>query len=282
MNRKKSLSKVFSLVVKGFVMGSADVVPGVSGGTMALVLGIYERLINSIRCVNKRTISLIFKFRIKEFFQEVPWRFLGAIGAGILLAIFTLARPIEWLLEHKQAYVWAFFFGLVVASIFFVRRKVRKFTALNISTLIAGGIIAYLIAGLLPTTTPEGMLYYFISGVIAICAMILPGISGSYLLLIMGKYEQILHAVNDREFSTLLVFTLGALVGIVIFAKFLSWLLQHYHDFTMAALIGLMIGSLRRIWPWQMHVESNVHILGLILLGILSVLLIEKIGKKYG
>lgn len=275
--------------LKGFVMGSADVVPGVSGGTMALILGIYEDLINSIRCINKKTLLLAFRFRYKEFFTEIPWQFLLSVGSGILLAVFTLARPLEYLLEHNPSLVWAFFFGLVAASIAFVQKRVGNKSYQTKAMALLGFIIAFLVAGLVPGQTPNTPVFIFLSGVIAICAMILPGISGSFLLVIMGKYEQILSAVNDKDFVTLVIFMFGAFIGIILFAKFISWLLHHYHDLTMAFLVGLMAGSLRKIWPWKVG-ESNVFpsefniefftLLLLVILGFSLVFVLEKISSR--
>lgn len=283
------MKKYIKNALKGFVIGSADVVPGVSGGTMALILGIYEDLINSIRCINKKTILLALRFRCREFFAEVPWQFLLSVGAGILLAVFTLAKPLEYLLEHNPGLVWAFFFGLVAASIAFVQKRVEDKSYQTRAMAFLGFIIAFLVAGLVPGETPNTPIFIFLSGVIAICAMILPGISGSFLLVIMGKYEQILAAVNDRDFMTLIIFMFGAVIGIIIFAKFISWLLHHYHDLTMSFLVGLMAGSLRKIWPWKVG-EANTFpsefntefsiLLLLIALGFSLVFVLEKISPK--
>jgi putative membrane protein len=288
----QSTKDTIFLLVKGFVMGSADVVPGVSGGTMALILGIYERLINSIRCINSRTIGLLLRFKLRLFLEEVPWRFLVSVGAGILLAVFTLAGPIEYLLENYEIYVWSFFFGLILASIFVVKKRIRRFPIPILISIFIGVVIGYTVAGLVPAQTPNTLPFIFVSGVIAICAMILPGISGSFLLVVLGKYEQILHAVNQREFTTLIVFALGAGIGLLLFAKLLSYLLKNYHDTTMAILIGLMIGSLRKIWPWRTEQglffptelsKETLYTVGLLVVGIGVVTAIEsftKIRKK--
>ena len=167
------ITKRESLVLffKGFLMGSADVVPGVSGGTMALILGIYERLITSIRCINKKTLKLALTFKCKRFFEEVPWKFLSLVFAGILTAVFTLSRPIEWLLHNKASYVWAFFFGLVLASVIFVRSKIKKTTAFTYVLFLFGFIFAYSVAGLIPGTTPSTPIYIFLSGVVKIVVL---------------------------------------------------------------------------------------------------------------
>jgi len=255
-------------------MGASDIVPGVSGGTMALILGVYEKLVYSIRILlDKESILLLLKFRFKKFFNKVPVDFLFFLGLGILLAIFSLSGPIEWLLENKPMYVWAFFFGLVGASIFFVRNRIKKWSIKIWVLFVLGIVLAYIFSGLIPSQTPATGLLFFLSGAVAISAMILPGISGSFLLVILGKYEQILHAVNNRDFYTLGIFFLGIVVGIAIFVRVLSWLLKHYHDITFAFLVGLMIGSLRKVWPWKVE-GLNILPSGLNLENILILLLI--------
>ena len=238
-------------------MGAADVVPGVSGGTMAFILGIYEELIESIKTIaSPDTIKLLTGFKIKEMYDNLPWRFLLAVAVGILFAIFSLARFLEWMLENHPALLWSFFFGLVVASIITVSKKVKQWGAGAVGGVIIGAIVAYLIVGLVPVETPNAAWFLFLSGAIAICAMILPGISGSFILVLMGKYEYILSAVNSQDFVTLILVALGAGVGLVTFAQILSWLFKRYHDLTVAILIGFMVGSLRKIWPWKETVQT--------------------------
>ncbi len=281
--------EIIKNIARGFVMGSADVVPGVSGGTMALILGIYEKLINSIRTINKKTLKLFFNFKWKVFFKEIPTIFLGSLAFGILLAVFTLAKPIEWLLDHNPSLVWAFFFGLVLASILVVKNRIKTHSFYTLIVFLIGVVVAYIIAGLLPAETAATPILFFISGAIAISAMILPGISGSFLLVIMGKYEQVLSAVNNREIDTLFIFLCGIIVGLLLFAKFLSWLLHNYHDLTMATLVGLMFGSLRKIWPWKIG-EANIvptdfsinnfYLLLLVILGMATVFLLQKLANN--
>lgn len=240
------------LIARGFSMGAADVVPGVSGGTMAFILGIYEELIDSIRAIlNPAAIKLFLGFRFKAALGILPWKFLTALGAGILLAIFSLARFLEWMLITHPALLWSFFFGLVIASIFTVSKRVKRWNMMTLGAAVAGAVLAYIIVGLVPVETPTAPWFLFLSGAVAICAMILPGISGSFILVLLGKYQYVLSAVNNRDFVTLFLVAAGAAIGLVSFAQVLGWLFKRYHDMTMAILIGLMLGSLRKIWPWK-------------------------------
>ncbi len=248
----RTLKEYAVLSVKGFAMGASDVVPGVSGGTMAFIMGIYEELINSIRgMVNLRAYKLLFTFKIKEAMDILPWKFLAALGVGILVAIFSLAQFLEWTLNTYPSLLWSFFFGLVLASIFTVIKRVTQWNVVTISATAIGAIVAWIIVGLVPAQMPHTPLMLFISGFIAICAMIMPGISGSFILVLLGQYEYVLSAVNNRNFLTLGIVAAGAAIGIVTFAQFLGWLFKRYHDPTVAVLIGFMAGSLRKIWPWK-------------------------------
>jgi len=247
----RSLKDYLGIILRGFLMGASDVVPGVSGGTMAFILGIYEELINAIKSIDVTFIKLILTFKFRKAIDLVPWKFLLSVFVGILLAIFSLARLLEWLLENKPVLLWSFFFGLVVASIIMVARRIPRWTALTIGISLFVALGAYWLVGLVPTETPTDWWFIFLSGVIAICAMILPGISGSFILVLLGKYEYILGAVNNHDFLTLGIFTLGAVIGITSFAQLLSWLFKKHHNLTIAMLTGLMLGSLRKIWPWK-------------------------------
>lgn len=233
-------------------MGAADVVPGVSGGTMAFILGIYEELIDSIRAVlNPVAIKLFLGLKFKAALAILPWKFLAALGVGILLAIFSLARFLEWMLITHPALLWSFFFGLVIASILTVSKRVKRWNMMTLGAVVAGALLAYIIVGLVPLETPTAPWFLFLSGAVAICAMILPGISGSFILVLLGKYQYVLSAVNNRDFVTLFLVAAGAAIGLVTFAQVLGWLFKRYHDMTVAVLIGLMLGSLRKIWPWK-------------------------------
>jgi putative membrane protein len=245
------------LVARGFLMGSADVVPGVSGGTMAFILGIYEELISSIRAIGRPEFwRAAMRLRFGQALQTINWPFLLAVGSGIALAVITLARGLEWLLIHQPVLLWSFFFGLVLGSVLTVSRRVRRWRLPLWAALAAGTIGAYVLVGLVPLHTPNTWWFLFLSGAIAICAMILPGISGAFVLVLLGKYAPVLNAVNQRDFVTLALVGAGAAVGIVSFAQLLGWLFRRYHDLTVALLIGLMLGSLRKVWPWKVTLES--------------------------
>ncbi len=238
-------------------MGAADVVPGVSGGTMAFILGIYEDLLLAIKSFDLHLVKLLSRFRIREALEHVPWQFLAALGLGIVMAILSLAHIVSWLLEHQPIYLFAFFFGLVLASIVAVGASLQ-WQPTTIGMLIVGTVVAYVIVGLVPLDMPHDPLTVFISGMIAITAMILPGISGSFMLLILNQYDYILNAVKDLDILGLLPLMVGMAVGITVFARVLSWLLKRYHQATVAVLVGFMIGSLRRIWPWKQVVETRI------------------------
>ena len=248
----RTLTEYFGLTLRGFAMGASDVVPGVSGGTMAFILGIYEELITSIRdLLSPTAIKLLLRFKVKQALDVLPWKFLIAVGVGILAAILTLSRFLEWMLLNHPALLWSFFFGLVVASIFTVFKRVKSWNAKTIAATAIGAIVSYVIVGMVPVQTPDSAWFLFLSGAIAICAMILPGISGAFILVLLGKYEYVLSAVNNGNFMVLFWVAAGAAIGIVTFAQILGWLFKRYHDLTVAALIGMMIGSLRKIWPWK-------------------------------
>ncbi len=239
-------------------MGAANVIPGVSGGTMALILGIYEELINAIRSINLKFVRLITILNIKEALSTVSWPFLLPVGLGVLLATFSLAEALSWLLDRYPVIVWSFFFGLIVSSVITVSRVIKQWRISTIVAIVVGTIIAYGFFGVIPVSTPNAPWFIFGSGFIAICAMILPGISGAYVLVLLGKYHYILEALNNKDFFTLFIIGAGSLVGLISFAQILGWLLKRYHDLIMAILIGLMCGSLRKIWPWKETVTTFI------------------------
>ena len=239
-------------------MGAANVIPGVSGGTMALILGIYEELINAIRSINLKFVRLITILNIKEALSTVSWPFLVPVGLGVLLATFSLAEALSWLLDRYPVIVWSFFFGLIVSSVITVSRVIKQWRISTIVAIVVGTIIAYGFFGVIPVSTPNAPWFIFGSGFIAICAMILPGISGAYVLVLLGKYHYILEALNNKDFFTLFIIGAGSLVGLISFAQILGWLLKRYHDLIMAILIGLMCGSLRKIWPWKETVTTFI------------------------
>jgi len=248
----RTLKDYAGIAARGFAMGSADVVPGVSGGTMAFILGIYEELIQSIREIAQpRFVKTVLRFKIKEALQILNWPFLLAVAIGILAAILTLAQFLEFALETFPVYVWSFFFGLVLASAWVVSKRITDWTPPKIAMVVVGAVGAYVLVGLVPAETPNAWWFLILSGSLAICAMILPGISGAFILVLLGKYEYVLGAVNDRDLVTVAFVGIGAVIGIVSFAQILGWLFKRYHDLTVAFLTGLMFGSLRKIWPWK-------------------------------
>jgi len=251
MSQKRTLKDYLLLALKGFIMGASDVVPGVSGGTMAFVLGIYQELVLSIKSFDMKAFRLLVRGRWHELSNHLAWPFLLSVGSGILLAIFSLARLLGWLLSNHPTFVWSFFFGLIAASVGIVSRDVEEWTPSVVISMILGAVGAYLIVGLMPLQTPNSPWYLIMSGAVAICAMILPGISGAFVLVLLGKYHQILEAVNQRDLLVLGLVAFGACVGLIFFSRLLGWLLVKHHEKTLGFLVGLLIGSLRKIWPWK-------------------------------
>ena len=256
--KERSLAGYAGITLRGMCMGAADVVPGVSGGTMAFILGIYRELIEAVRSVNAHFLRTFFSFRLKEAMALVPWKFLGSLLAGILIAVFSLARLLSWLLVNKPVFIWSFFFGLILASILIVGRNLEKRNVVAALWAALGTGGAYFLVGMVPVSTPEAPWFLFLSGAVAVCAMILPGISGSFILVLLGKYHFVLAAVNERNLFVLAVFTAGAVFGITSFSRLLSWLLRKHHDMTIALLLGLMLGSLRKVWPWKKTLETTL------------------------
>ncbi len=237
-------------------MGAADVVPGVSGGTIAFITGIYEELINSIKGINLQAFKLFFTGRWVSFWKQINGNFLLAVFSGVFISVLSLAKVLEYLLEHQPILIWSFFFGLVLASSYVVSRKISHWQWPKIVALVGGIGVAFYITSVTPTTTTDASWFVILSGGLASCAMILPGISGSFILLLLGKYSFALHAVNERIILDLILLGLGAVTGLILFANLLSWLLKKYHDITIAVLVGFMIGSLNKIWPWKEILET--------------------------
>lgn len=238
------------LVFTGAAMGAADVVPGVSGGTMAFILGVYEELIETIKAFNLTWVRLLLRRRFRDALLHINLPFLLALGGGLLAALLSLAHVVSWLLAHHPEPLFALFFGLVAASVLAVSTHVR-WGASRLLTLAAGTLLAYWVVGLVPLEMPHAPWMLFLSGAVAICAMILPGISGSFLLLILGQYAYVLEAVKTFDLLVLMPFMFGMAAGIGGFSRLLSWLLKHVHQLTVTLLIGFMLGSLRRIWPFK-------------------------------
>ena len=247
----QGFNSYIKLALKGFCMGIADIIPGVSGGTIAFLFGIYEDLIKAIRSFDLTFVKLLGRLKFREAFAHAHWRFLGTILLGIMTAIFTLSKIMKWLLHNKPVLIQAFFFGLVLATVFIIGRRLKKWNFPLISLGILSTGTMYVLVGMVPLQTPESLWFLFISGALAICAMILPGISGAFILVLLGKYEYIIESVSERNLLPLICVAAGCVVGILTFVRILTWLLRRYHDQTVAILTGLVLGSLRKIWPWK-------------------------------
>lgn len=254
--KKSSKHSIIRLFSTGFGMGTADLVPGVSGGTIAFLFGIYEELLYSIRVVTGTTPKLVMRGKFKEAWQSIPFRFLIPLFAGIGLAIFGLASIFSYLLDTYAVFVWSFFFGLVIGSALIIRKRIKSWTKGVIIALVISTILTYIVVGLTEVSFGSDPLSLFVVGAIAFCAMILPGISGSLMLVIMGQYETVLNAVSDRDFVLLGAVAAGGVVGLALFSRLLGWLFKKYHAIVIAALIGMLIGSLRKVWPWREPVEG--------------------------
>ena len=253
-----NLSRYIILALKGCAMGMADVVPGVSGGTIAFISGIYEELLDSIRSVNLTALTLLLKGRFAEFWQHINGRFLLPVLTGIAIAIFSLARLMTYLLNNHPIAIWSFFFGLIIASALLVAQQIGHWNWKTVVSFAVGVAAAWWITVATPAETPNEWWFVMLSGAIAICAMILPGISGAFILLLLGKYQYIMQAVGDLNIPVMAIFVIGALAGIISFSHLLSWLLKHWHDLTVAVLMGFMVGSLNKVWPWKEVVETYV------------------------
>ncbi len=239
------------LILKGLAMGAANVIPGVSGGTIALITGIFERLIVAIKKVDATTLKLLFQLKWGTLWDRQDAPFLLWLGVGIGLSIFSLARLFEWLLVEQETLTMAFFFGLILASVFYVGRTVSQWNPSNVGFLVLGTGIALSIAFLVPAQENANPLYVFLCGVIAVCSMILPGLSGSFVMILMGNYALVLRAISTFDFSILLPLALGCGFGILAFAQLLAWVFKRFHNQTLAVMTGFVVGSLATIWPWK-------------------------------
>lgn len=254
----RKVSSYILIAIKGALMGAANVVPGVSGGTIALLTGIYQELIESIKSIGSKNLGLLFKGRFKEFWAAINGNFLLAVAVGIVASIFSLARLMTYLLENFPIQTWSFFFGLVLVSTVYMIRglKDRKLSQwLSLTVGVACGVALCLVS---PSQTSDSLPFIFICGAIAMCTMILPGISGSFVLVLLGKYAFMMDAVSSLNITVLVVFSIGAILGILAFSHAFSWLLKKAYNGTMMFLAGLMLGSLVKVWPWKMALESGV------------------------
>lgn len=292
--------------LKGIAMGAADAVPGVSGGTIAFISGIYEELIKTISGVNLSLFKTLKKEGFSAFWTQLNGNFIVALLSGIIISYVSFMRLAKYLIENHPILIWSFFFGLIVASIFFVGKQINKWNAGVVVSIILGALAAYYITTLPTMADNNSSLFLFFAGALAICAMILPGISGSFILVILGAYKTLSDALHDFDVKKIAVFTFGAIVGLLSFSHILKWLFKHYHNITLALLTGFIFGSLNKIWPWKEVVtwqttsdgiktplveksispftfDGNPQITYAIILmvvGFLTIFILEKIGSK--
>ena len=292
---KRALKDYALITLKGMGMGAADVVPGVSGGTIAFIVGIYDELIETIKSINAESLRLFFTGKWLRFWKKINGSFLFSLLLGIGISIFSLAKAITWLLADYPILVWSFFFGLVAASTWFVGKDIKEWNWKTVTGFIAGAVVAYYITIATPAETSTHPLFIFLCGAIAICAMILPGISGSFILVLLGKYFYIMEAVKTFDITTLAIFGTGAVIGITSFSRLLSFALKRLRNLTLAVLTGFMLGSLNKVWPWKeitdnthgMPIETNIlpnaHVpeaVILLITGFLLVYILERLSAK--
>lgn len=240
-------------------MGTADVVPGVSGGTIAFITAIYDELVNSIRAVNLSLFKVLFAGNFSTFWKELNGSFLLAVFSGIATSLITLASLMSWLLSHYPIQVWSFFFGLILISAPMIFREVYSWTVAVMVSLFSGIAVAYVITVLSPAETPESLWFIFVCGALAICAMILPGISGAFILLLIGKYQFMINALTSFNLPVILIFVAGCAVGLISFSHALNWMLTKHRGITLALLAGFMLGSLNKVWPWKEVTEWRLN-----------------------
>lgn len=271
------------IYIRGVAMGAADVVPGVSGGTVAFITGIYEPLLDAISSINPAALVVLVKQGPKACWQHINGTFLLALMLGIFTSILSLAQLISYLLDHQPLLLWSFFFGLIAASSLHMAKQVKQWQGLTILALLLGVMIAWLITEIKPSELTPSLLFYFLAGAIAICAMILPGISGSFILVLMGMYHHVLEAIKGFEWLTLLSFSAGCGIGLLSFSHLLSWLFRRYHDITLALLTGFLIGSLNLVWPWKQtlsyYLNSKGESLALVQQNVLPWHYFDLVGK---
>lgn len=304
----RSKKEFILLYIKGFIMGIADLIPGVSGGTVAFISGIYGDLLGAVASINKEFLGHIVRFDIKSALTVIHVRFVAVLLAGILTAMFSLARVMHFLMNEHPIPTWALFFGLIGASIVVIWNQLENhFSPKVFSSIVAGAIIGYAVVSLIPVQTPDSYWFIYLCGIIGITAMILPGISGSFLLLILGKYEYITGMLKnpfaDGAIEVIFVFACGTLTGLLGFSKALNFFMNHYRQVTMAFLTGILIGSMKKVWPWKEVLESvvingkskvlrdhnilpssfdfeNLLSFTLIIIGFIGVLMLEKSASK--
>jgi putative membrane protein len=245
------------LFLKGMAMGAADVVPGVSGGTVAFISGIYEPLINSLTACNLSALKLLLAGNFKTLWQHINGTFLVVLFGGILTSIFVFSQLISWALNEHSELLWAYFFGLIFASVFLIGRQIKFLHWPNMLLFVLAAWLAFEFTRITTVQATPSQLLFFLAGGFAVCAMILPGISGSFLLLLLGMYQPVIEAVQHINALVLIPFLLGCVSGLLSFSHLLSWLLRRFHALTLAALSGFMVGSLNKVWPWKTPLDSG-------------------------
>ena len=253
-----------ALFFKGIAMGAADIVPGVSGGTIALITGIYEELIDSIKNISFRLFKILFTDGFKSFWKDLNGNFLLTLASGILLSILLLAQFISYLLVNHEFKIWGFFFGLILSSGLFLYRQVNTLSSSSFIYLSFGFLLSSIISLTGPTSTPDNYFFVFFTGSIAICAMILPGISGSFILLLLSKYEYIINAIKDLKLDVLIVFSIGCIFGLLLFSRILSYLFTNYKNTVLSVLSGFLFGSLLKVWPFRRVIETRINSEGVV------------------
>tara|TARA_R110002049_G_scaffold38978_2_gene120373 strand:+ start:31131 stop:32051 length:921 start_codon:yes stop_codon:yes gene_type:complete len=292
--------------LKGMAMGAADAVPGVSGGTIAFISGIYEELITTISNINVALFKTLFQKGFPSFWKQLNGNFIVSLLLGIIVSFVSFMRLAKYLLENEPVLIWSFFFGLIIASIYFVGKQITKWRISTIIAAILGAAIAFYISSMPTLGNNNSTIFLFFAGAIAICAMILPGISGSFILIILGAYKTLSDALHDFDIKKIAVFAIGALVGLLSFSHLLKWLFKHYHNMTLAILTGFIFGSLNKVWPWKetltWHTDSKglktplldksvspwafngdnqlIWAILLMVLGFLTIFILEKISSK--
>ena len=290
------LTRNIGVAAKGFAMGAANVIPGVSGGTIALLTGIFNELIGALNALlTPKAWKLLFKGSFREFWEYIHGTFLLWLGAGVVASVFSLAKLMEYVLSHHPVQTWAFFFGLILVSAVFMLADLKGKKAVDILWLAIGAAMGAAICLLSPSTTPDAPWFIAICGAIAICTMILPGISGSFILVLLGKYDYIMGAVSNLDIPVLAVFAVGCVVGIVAFSKILHWLIAHFEKQTLLVLIGFTVGSLVKVWPWADKAayqaanaltgcpEGELHILSAVICALVaaaSVIVLEVLAHR--
>lgn len=291
-------------LLKGMAVGIANIIPGVSGGTIALITGIFERLINAIKSFGLSSLSVLIKGRFKEFAKITDLYFLIALFAGVIIAIVLLARIFDFLFNQYPVFIWAFFFGLILASVYFVGKTVENWKLSAISSFIIGTVLAVMFTFLTPAGQNNSFFYLVLCGVVAVCSMILPGLSGSFVLILMGNYQLVaIDAINNRDINILIPVLIGAVGGLVAFSHILAWVFKRYKDQTIAALTGFILGSLGIIWPWKSPIEelfgNKLKVIGydyflpelnmefliaiiIMIIGIISIWIMEHSAQKTG